>query len=141
MVERHHDRRRQKHPPIAIKGKDHQRPKDMEVRFDPSTRQRNEQSGHQHLRHRDHVPGGEAAGPDSRHPDREKTDRAADEDRRPDMNVDLAGSAIPSARRNQKGNDDARQPLEKHQFGEKLIGLAKDLPLMLLKQLFSAIVG
>jgi hypothetical protein len=49
------------------------------------------------------------------------------------MDMDLARSAVPRPRRNEQRNDDARPPLEEHQFREKLIGLAKDLPAMLLE--------
>jgi hypothetical protein len=57
------------------------------------------------------------------------------------MNVDLARGAIPGSRGNHQGDDDACDPLEKHQPGEKLVGLAKDLSPVLLEKLLRAIAS
>ena len=111
----------------------------MKMRFDSTASEIDEKRGHQHLGHSDDVPRRDRSGPDPGHPDREKADCAADQDRRPDMDMNLARDAIPGPRGHQQGDHDASHPLEKHQPREKLIGLAKDLSLVVLEEFFRAV--
>ena len=87
---------------------------------------------------RDHVPGRYGSGPDARHPNREKTDRAANQERRPDVNVNLTGFPIPGSRRDDESDHDARHPLKEHQPREELVRVAKNSTPVLLEKFFRA---
>ncbi len=115
MVERHDDGRGNEHSPIPIERENDQRTEDMEMRFDSSARQRDQQSRHEHLGDGDDVAVDGRAGPNARHPNRKDTDGAAQEDGPPDVDVDLARLALPGQRRDEKRDENSSNPLEEHQ--------------------------
>ena len=51
-----------------------------------------------------------------------QTDDAAEHERRPDVEMRAAGRALPGKRRDPQGEDDAEEPLERHQSGKQPIG-------------------
>ena len=57
MIRRRYDRGSQQHPPIAVEGKKCQDHKILEMRFNASSGQMNQQTAAQHLSYRDHLSG------------------------------------------------------------------------------------
>ena len=71
MIQRDDDRGRNQHPPIPVEGQERERAEDMEVRFDASARQVNQERAHQHLSDRNDVAGRRKAGSEHRQQRRE----------------------------------------------------------------------
>src|ERR1700674_205833 len=135
MIHRHHDRGRNQHAPIAVEGENNERSEDMKMRFDAAARQGDQQSGHQRLRDRDDVARDKRAGPHPSHPDREKADRAAQEDGGPDVKVDLAGRPGPGRGRDEERDENSKDPLKEHQLRKQAVGVPMDLLPMLVIEL------
>jgi hypothetical protein len=97
------------------------------MRLDPSAGQMNQQRAHQHLPHGDCVARARGTGPQKRQRDRKAADGAAEEDGGPDVHVDLARRAGPSARRDPVRCGNPQQPLHRHQDGEHAVGLDEQI--------------
>src|SRR5690242_2295464 len=98
MVGSDDNRRRDEYSPISVKCQKGQRAEDMEVSFDATAGQVNQQRGHQHLRGCDYIARRlctrELEGQD----DRKETNRPAEEDRSPNVDMCLTGGAPPRER-------------------------------------------
>ena len=68
-----------------------------------------------------------------------EADRTPDKNRGQNMDVNLTGVTRPRVGRDHERDNDARDPLKQHQSREELIGLAKNLLLVLLEELVGAI--
>ena len=130
VIERDDDRRRDEHPPVAVEREERQRAEDVEVRFDAAAGQVDEQRAHQHLRDGDGVARRRAA--------RAGTARAAPEDRQMTPPRKIAAQTcrcvrltrpVPGQRRHPQREDDAGDPLERHQAGEQPVGALVDVAL------------
>ena len=65
----------------------------------------------------------------------EQADDAADDDRGPHVQVGTADAAVPRQWRHPQREDDAGDPLERHQTGEQPVGALVDVPLVLSDEL------
>ncbi len=126
MVESHHDGRDHEHSRIPIEREQRQRTEHMKVRFEASPRQMNEQRPHQHLRNGDRLPRHQLSGHHPRQRDRQADDRPAENQRGPNMNVDLTRSADPRAGRVKEGGQHRGSPLARQQEREEPIGAARN---------------
>ena len=122
MIETHDDRRRHQYPPVAVESKKGKRTEDMEMCFNSPSAQVHKKRGHQHLRDRDNVASPRLAGVRGSEVNRQRSDRAAKENRSDNMRVKVAARASPCAGGKQKRCDNARQPLQNHQPRKEMIG-------------------
>ncbi len=99
VIERDHDGGRDEDAPVAIKRQERQRAEHVEMRFDAAAGQEDEQRAHQHLRGGDNVACGEQARTKICEQRGKHADGAAEEHRRPDVDVRLARRAVPGERR------------------------------------------
>jgi hypothetical protein len=105
---------RDEHPPVAVEREERERAEDVEVGLDAAAREMYEQRRHQHLPGGYRVARRGRAGVAQRERDRQQVDRAAEKDRRPDVEVNLTRLPDPGARRDDARRDDARDPLQDH---------------------------
>ena len=122
MVDGHDRRRGNQHPPVAIERQHRQRTEHVKMRFDAAAGEVNQERAHQHLGDGNRVSGERGARSEQRKGGRKQTDEAAEDQRRPDVDVDLAVGAGPGARRHDQRKDDGREPLPAHQVGEHPVG-------------------
>jgi hypothetical protein len=142
---RHHDQAdradRRVGPDGVREGEKRQRAEDVKVRLDTAARQVNEQRRRQHLADRDGVAGQALAWSQDGEGNRERADRAAQEDRRPYVQMYVARRADPRARRHPVRDGDAEDPLDSHQHGKQTIGLQEDPVLQLGEDFVSTALG
>ena len=105
----------------------------MKVGFDSATGHADEQGRHQHLGNRDDVTSNRGARPSSGQPNGKKTDARTGENCSPDVGMDCSRLSRPGVRRDDDGHDDTSQPLAKHEFGKKPVGLDVNFVLLLLE--------
>ena len=134
MVEGDDGRGRDQDAPVAVEGQEGQGAEDVEVGLDPPPAEVDQQRTHEHLPGRDDVSGDDLARPGQGQGHRQGGDRPAQQQRRPDVDMDLAGSPRPGPGGDQQGDEDRREPLESDQPGEQGVGAAKDGVPMLAEQ-------
>ena len=109
------------HLPITVEGQEGERPKNVEVGLDAAAAQMNEQGGGQHLGGSDDVASQRVPRVEERQQDRERRDRAPEENRRQDVQMHGADRSDPGRRGDPQCQADAREPLPDHQTGEQPI--------------------
>ena len=110
----------------------------MEVRFQSPTTERNKQTGMQHLGSGNRVTRHDFPGPESREHTREKRDRAAKEERRPNMQADVEVRATPTRGRDEQGHNYGHSPFEKKQPDKEAIDFPIDFLLLRTKERLGA---
>jgi len=113
----------------------------MKMRLNAPAGQVNQQRGGQHLPHGDDMTGQCFSGLREREENWEPGNGAAQQQGRPDVQVDVAGLSDPRLRGNPHGSNDAREPLQGHQRGKHAVGASVKLILALLKELVNAPLG
>jgi len=111
------------------------------MRFNAPAGQVNQQRGGQHLSHGDNVAGQHFPGLGEREEDGEARNGAAQQEGRPDVQMDVADLSNPRLRGNPQGGNDACEPLQSHQRGKHTVGAFVELILALLKEFVNAPLG
>src|SRR6185437_2541916 len=102
---------RDKDLPFAIEGKESERSKDVEMRFDSPAGQVNQQSRPEDLRDGDDVSRNRTTRHHQGQKNRQAADRPAEKNGSPDMRMNVAFGAGPGSGRNEDGGDDPEDPL------------------------------
>ena len=116
------DGRGNQHAPVPVERQKRQRAEDVEMRFDAAAGEMDQQRAHQHLSGRNRVARGRQARPQQREERRKQTDEAAEHDGGPHVKVRAAGRARPGERRDPQREQDAADPLQRHQSCKQPIG-------------------
>ncbi len=90
MIRGNHERRGHEHAPVAVEGEKGQRAEHMEMCFEASAGEMDQEHGGQHLADGDDVARGGPAGPQQRQRHGIDGDGAAESDRQPDVQMDPA---------------------------------------------------
>ena len=130
MIQGYNDGGRNQDAPVAIEREEGQRSEDMEVSLDAPAGQMDEQGAHQHLGDGDRIARRRPARSNERQQGREQTDRAAHDDRGPDVHMRTTDGTGPGERRHPEREEDAQDPLEAHQAGKQSVGLPVDVSLI-----------
>ena len=126
---------RNQHPPVAIEGEKGERPEDVKMGFDASAGEVDEQRAHQHLRDGDGVARRGLARSKQPQESGNRLIDAADDDRRPDVQMRATDGTGPGKRRHPQREHDAGDPLEPHQPREQPVGALVDVLLVRGEQL------